>query len=90
MYSATAAICNWSERQDFHLRPPGPKPGALKAELRPEKMVSATGLAPVVTPPRTEHVTAAPRADDSERLNRNVGAEKRDAGNLGQRHRGKN
>ena len=23
----------WSERQDFHLRPPGPKPGALKTEL---------------------------------------------------------
>ena len=28
---------NWSERQDFHLRPPGPKPGALKTELHSEK-----------------------------------------------------
>src|SRR2546422_7087856 len=27
----------WSERQDFHLRPPGPKPGALKTELRIQK-----------------------------------------------------
>ena len=27
----------WSERQDFHLRPPGPKPGALKTELHSEK-----------------------------------------------------
>src|SRR6266568_7712019 len=29
---------NWSEWQDFHLRPPGPKPGALKTELHSEKM----------------------------------------------------
>ena len=28
---------NWSEQQDFHLRPPGPKPGALKTELHSEK-----------------------------------------------------
>src|SRR5881296_3526257 len=28
---------NWSEWQDFHLRPPGPKPGALKTELHSEK-----------------------------------------------------
>ena len=27
----------WSERQDFHLRPPGPRPGALKTELRSDK-----------------------------------------------------
>ena len=27
----------WSERQDFHLRPRGPKPRALKTELRSEK-----------------------------------------------------
>jgi hypothetical protein len=26
----------WSERQDFHLRPRGPKPRALKTELRSE------------------------------------------------------
>ena len=37
MYSTTAAIQNWSEWQDFHLRPPGPKPGALKTELHSEK-----------------------------------------------------
>src|SRR6266496_1486834 len=36
MCSATAAI-QMVERQDFHLRPPGPKPGALKTELRSEK-----------------------------------------------------
>ena len=38
----------WSERQDYHLRPPGPKPGALKTELRSEKMADpnpdASGL----------------------------------------------
>ena len=28
----------WSEQQDFHLRPPGPKPGALNTELCPDKM----------------------------------------------------
>jgi hypothetical protein len=27
----------WSERQDFRLRPPGPRPGALKTELRSDK-----------------------------------------------------
>ena len=27
----------WSEQQDFHLRPPGPKPGALNTELCSEK-----------------------------------------------------
>ena len=27
----------WSEWQDFHLRPPGPKPGALKTELHSVK-----------------------------------------------------
>src|SRR5580765_4392390 len=27
--SATAAISNWSARQDLHLRSPGPKPGML-------------------------------------------------------------
>ena len=34
---------NWSERQDFHLRPPGPKPGALKAELHSEKIGGPEG-----------------------------------------------
>ena len=28
------SILKWSERQDFHLRPRGPKPSALKTELR--------------------------------------------------------
>ena len=28
---------NWSERQDFHLRPRGPKPRALKTELRSDE-----------------------------------------------------
>jgi hypothetical protein len=51
-------------------------------------MVSAAGIAPAVVPSRTEHVAAILRAEDSERLNRNVGAEKRDAVNLGQRLRG--
>jgi len=44
--------------------------------------------APVFTPSRMEHVAATLRADDSERLNRNVGVEKRNACNLGNRHRG--
>lgn len=35
---------NWSERQDFHLRPPGPKPGALKTELRSDKMADPKGV----------------------------------------------
>src|ERR1700689_2382426 len=34
--SATAAS-KWSEWQDFHLRSPGPKPGALKTELHSVK-----------------------------------------------------
>ena len=33
----------WSERQDFHLRPPGPKPGALKTELRSEEIGGPEG-----------------------------------------------
>ena len=43
----------WSERQDFHLRPPGPKPGALKTELRAEKMADPKGLAPSAFPQTT-------------------------------------
>ena len=30
----------WSERQDFHLRPRGPKPRALKTELRSDELDS--------------------------------------------------
>src|SRR5690349_13691870 len=33
----------WSERQDFHLRPRGPKPRALKTELRSEKIGAPDG-----------------------------------------------
>ena len=44
---------NWSERQDFHLRPPGPKPGALKTELRSEKMADPKGVAPSTLPQTT-------------------------------------
>jgi hypothetical protein len=43
----------WSEQQDFHLRPPGPKPGALKTELRSEKMADPKGLAPSAFPQTT-------------------------------------
>ena len=44
---------NWSEQQDFHLRPPGPKPGALKTELRSDKMADPKGLAPSAFPQTT-------------------------------------
>ena len=40
----------WSERQDFHLRPPGPKPGALKTELRSEKNGGPEGIC-TLSPP---------------------------------------
>src|SRR6266853_1192049 len=43
----------WSEQQDFHLRPPGPRPGALKTELRSEKMADPKGLAPSAFPQTT-------------------------------------
>ena len=33
----------WSERQDFHLRPRGPKPRALKTELRSENNGGSEG-----------------------------------------------
>jgi hypothetical protein len=36
VYSTTAAIQNWSARQDLHLRSLGPKPSALAATLRAE------------------------------------------------------
>ena len=42
----------WSEWQDFHLRPPGPKPGALKTELHSEKMADPKGIAPSTLPQR--------------------------------------
>ena len=34
----------WSEWQDLHLRPPGPKPGALKTELHSEKTGGPEGV----------------------------------------------
>ena len=37
VYFGHGSISKWSEQQDFHLRPPGPRPGALKTELRSEK-----------------------------------------------------
>src|SRR5438093_9746794 len=37
------SILKWSERQDFHLRPRGPKPRALKTELRSEKIGGPEG-----------------------------------------------
>ena len=43
----------WSERQDFHLRPRGPKPRALKTELRSEKMADPKGVAPSTLPQTT-------------------------------------
>src|SRR5439155_16526752 len=36
-------IERWSDRQDSHLRPPGPKPGALKTELHSEKIGAPGG-----------------------------------------------
>jgi hypothetical protein len=36
----------WSEWQDFHLRLPGPKPGALVTELHSVKLAESKGLAP--------------------------------------------
>src|SRR5437016_7043864 len=43
----------WSERQDFHPRPPGPRPGALKTELHSEKMADPNGVAPSTLPQTT-------------------------------------
>ena len=34
VYFGHGSVLKWSEQQDFHLRPPGPRPGALKTELR--------------------------------------------------------
>ena len=44
------SIRKWSERQDFHLRPPGPKPGALKTELRSEETGGPEGTC-TLSPP---------------------------------------
>src|SRR6266498_610167 len=47
------SILKWSERQDFHLRPRGPKPRALKTELRSVTMALSMGLAPTLFPQTT-------------------------------------
>ena len=73
-----------------HLRPRGPKPRALKTELRSVKMVSAGRLALPFPRFRTEHVAATPRAETpSEDFSGIVGVGNRAAENLGTRHRGK-
>jgi hypothetical protein len=41
---------DWSERQDFHLRPPGPRPGALKTELRSDKFGGSEGTCTLSLP----------------------------------------
>src|SRR5580698_8219909 len=43
----------WSEWQDFHLRPPGPRSGALKTELNSVKMADPKGVAPSTLPQTT-------------------------------------
>ena len=53
LYLGHGSILKWSEQQDSHLRPPGPKPGALKTELRSEKMADPKGLAPSAFPQTT-------------------------------------
>src|SRR5213078_2026132 len=47
------SIPKWSEPQDFHLRPPGPRPDALKTELRSDKMADPKGFAPSAFPQTT-------------------------------------
>lgn len=37
------SVLKWSERQDFHLRPPGPRPGALKTKLRSDETGGSEG-----------------------------------------------
>jgi hypothetical protein len=53
IYFGHGSNAKWSEQQDFHLRPPGPKPGALNTELRSEKMADPKGLAPSAFPQTT-------------------------------------
>ena len=53
VYFGHGSIRKWSEQQDFHQRPPGPKPGALNTELRSEKMADPKGLAPSAFPQTT-------------------------------------
>ena len=43
MYFGHGSILKWSERQDFHLRPRGPKPRALKTELRSDETGGSEG-----------------------------------------------
>src|SRR6266478_2317288 len=50
MSSATAAFLKWSEWQDLHLRPPGPKPGALKTELHSDEIGGPEGTCTLSLP----------------------------------------
>ena len=43
----------FASRNANHLRPPGPKPGALKTELHSEKMADPKGVAPSTLPQTT-------------------------------------
>ena len=43
MPSRSSTSEGWSEWQDFHLRPPGPKPGALKTELHSDEIGASDG-----------------------------------------------
>ena len=53
LYLGHGSFIKWSEQRDFHLRPPGPKPGALNTELRSEKMADPKGFAPSAFPQTT-------------------------------------
>src|SRR5262245_45950098 len=44
------SVLKWSERQDFHLRPPGPRPGALKTELRSDETGGSEGTGTLSLP----------------------------------------
>ena len=52
------------------------------------KMVSAAGLAPAIPRFQAEHVAATPHAETPDGFFEYVGAEKHDAENPGNRHRG--
>ena len=53
LYLGHGSTSKWSERQDLNLRSPGPRPGALKTELRSEKKADPKGLAPSAFPQTT-------------------------------------
>jgi hypothetical protein len=53
LYLGHGSVLKWSEQRDFHLRPPGPKPGAPNTELRSEKVADPKGFAPSAFPQTT-------------------------------------